>query len=204
MRLLSFAKDGGAHVGAVAPEGIVDFAAALHATNPEFRTATSLLGIIQSGLDIDAIGRTTIDRLRADGQLDEHLVREPKFLPPSIGPAENPVGALNYQEHIDETNPAFFNEPILFEKYASNLVGHEGEIELPPSPSASTRSTSWRLWLDAIAATSARTKHRTTYSATRSATTYPRGTASVSGSRWVNRIPTARSSRHSVRRVRGW
>ncbi len=34
MKLLSFAKDGGAHVGAVVPEGIVNLTAALQATNP--------------------------------------------------------------------------------------------------------------------------------------------------------------------------
>ena len=49
MKLLSFAKDGGAHVGAVVPEGIVDLTAALQATNPEIHAAGSLLGIIQSG-----------------------------------------------------------------------------------------------------------------------------------------------------------
>ena len=56
MKLLSFAKDGGAHVGAVVPEGIVDLTAALQATNPEIHAAGSLLGIIQSGLDIDTVG----------------------------------------------------------------------------------------------------------------------------------------------------
>ena len=42
--------------------------------------------------------------------------------------------ALNFQEHIDETNLKFFEEPIVFAKYPSNMVGHEGEIELPPFP----------------------------------------------------------------------
>ena len=134
MKLLSFAKDGGARVGAVVPEGIVDLTAALKATNPEIHAAGSLLGIVQSGLDIDTIGQASIDRLRADRQLDTQLVREPKFLPPVLAPPKILALALNYQEHIDETNLAFYNEPIVFEKYASNLVPHEGEIELPPFP----------------------------------------------------------------------
>jgi 2-keto-4-pentenoate hydratase/2-oxohepta-3-ene-1,7-dioic acid hydratase in catechol pathway len=134
MKLLSFAKDGGAHVGAVVPEGIVDLTTALQATNPEIHAAGSLLGIIQSGLDIDTIGQASIARLRSDKQLDRHLVREPKFLPPVLASPKILALALNYQEHIDETNLAFFNEPIVFEKYASNLVPHEGEIELPPFP----------------------------------------------------------------------
>ena len=61
-------------------------------------------------------------------------MREPKFLPPVLAPPKILALALNYQEHIDETNLAFYNEPIVFEKYASNLVPHEGEIELPPFP----------------------------------------------------------------------
>jgi 2,4-didehydro-3-deoxy-L-rhamnonate hydrolase len=134
MKLLSFAKDGGAHVGAVAPEGIVDLTAALQVTNPEIHAAGSLLAIIQSGLDIDTIGQASIARLRSDKQLDRHLVRDPKFLPPVLAPPKILALALNYQEHIDETNLAFYNEPIVFEKYASNLVPHEGEIELPPFP----------------------------------------------------------------------
>jgi 2-keto-4-pentenoate hydratase/2-oxohepta-3-ene-1,7-dioic acid hydratase in catechol pathway len=134
MKLLSFAKDGGAQVGAVVPEGIVDLTAALQATNPEIHAASSLLGIIQSGLDIDTIGQASIARLRSDKQLYRHLVHEPKFLPPVLAPSKILALALNYQEHIDETNLAFFNEPIVFEKYASNLVPHEGEIELPPFP----------------------------------------------------------------------
>jgi len=134
MKLLSFAKDGGAHVGAVVAEGIVDLTAALQATNPEIHAAGSLLGIIQSGLDIDTVGQASIARLRSDNQLDRHLVREPKFLPPVLAPPKILALALNYQEHIDETNLAFYNEPIIFEKYASNLVPHEGEIELPPFP----------------------------------------------------------------------
>jgi 2-keto-4-pentenoate hydratase/2-oxohepta-3-ene-1,7-dioic acid hydratase in catechol pathway len=134
MKLLSFAKDGGAHVGAAVPEGIVDLTAALQATNPDIRAAGSLLGIIQSGLAIDTIGQASIDRLRANRQLDTYLVREAKFLPPVLAPPKILALALNYQEHIDETNLAFYNEPIVFEKYASNLVPHEGEIELPPFP----------------------------------------------------------------------
>jgi len=134
MKLLSFAKNGGAHVGAVVPEGIVDLTAALNATNPDLRAASSLLAIIQSGVDIDSLGEASINALRSKGELARHLVRDPKFLPPVPAPPKILALALNYQEHIDETNLTFFNEPIVFEKYTSNLVPHEGEIELPPFP----------------------------------------------------------------------
>ena len=133
MKLLSFSHEGGARVGAVVPEGIVDLTAALRATHPDLR-AESLLAIIQSGVDIDSIGEASIMALRGSGKLAGHLVREPKFLPPVLQPPKILALALNYQEHIDETNLSFYNEPIIFEKYSSNLLPHDGEIELPPFP----------------------------------------------------------------------
>jgi 2-keto-4-pentenoate hydratase/2-oxohepta-3-ene-1,7-dioic acid hydratase in catechol pathway len=134
MKLLSFAHEGGARVGAVVPEGIVDLTAALRATNPDLTQAESLLAIIQSGVDIDRIGEASLSALRGSGKLADHLVREPKFLPPVLQPPKILALALNYQEHIDETNLSFYNEPIIFEKYSSNLLPHDGEIELPPFP----------------------------------------------------------------------
>jgi 2,4-didehydro-3-deoxy-L-rhamnonate hydrolase len=133
MKLLSFAYEGSARVGAVAPEGIVDLTGALRVTNPDLR-AESLLAIIQSGIDIDSIGEASIASLRGSGKLAGHLVSDPKFLPPVLQPPKILALALNYQEHIDETNLSFYNEPIIFEKYSSNLVAHDGEIELPPFP----------------------------------------------------------------------
>ena len=117
-------------------------------------------------VDIDTIGQASIARLRSDKQLDRHLVREPKFLPPVWAPPKILALALNYQEHIDETNLAFYNEPIVFEKYASNLVPHEGEIELPPFHSTSMSRWSWRSWSDATAVISGRTRRPTTSLAT--------------------------------------
>src|SRR5262249_16504228 len=104
MKLLSFAHNGGAHVGAVVPEGIVDLTAALNAANPDLRAAGSLLGIIQSGVDIDRVGEASIASLRGSGRLAGYLVRDPKFLPPVLQPPKILALALNYQEHIDETN----------------------------------------------------------------------------------------------------
>jgi 2-keto-4-pentenoate hydratase/2-oxohepta-3-ene-1,7-dioic acid hydratase in catechol pathway len=132
MKLLTFEKDGAASVGAAVAEGIVDLTAALRATNPDV-DASSLLAIIQSGIDIDTVGEKCLAQLRASG-LQKYLVASPKYLPPVTRPPKILALALNYQEHIDETNLHFYNEPIIFEKYASNMVGHEGEIELPPFP----------------------------------------------------------------------
>jgi len=134
MKLLSFETGAGPHVGVALAEGIVDLTRALAETHPELREGGSLLAIIQSGLDIDTIGEECIARLRGAGRLDPSGAATVKFLPPVLRPSKILALALNYQEHIDESKLSFYNEPIIFEKYPSNMIGHGDEIELPPFP----------------------------------------------------------------------
>jgi 2,4-diketo-3-deoxy-L-fuconate hydrolase len=134
MKLLSFKTDGAVHVGAAVAEGIVDLTRALNTTHPDMREAGSLLAIIEAGIDIDTIGEASLGRLRGDGSLAKYLVASPHWLPPLVRPPKILALALNYQAHIDETNLNFYDEPIIFTKYSSNLVGHEANIELPPFP----------------------------------------------------------------------
>ena len=134
MKLLSFAKNGGAVVGAQIAEGVVDLTAALRTTHPNLEHVDSLLHIIQAGLDIDRFGEESLGELRSSKRLARFIVEKPKFLPPVTQPPKFLALALNYQEHIDETNLKFFEEPIVFAKYPSNMVGHDDDIELPPFP----------------------------------------------------------------------
>jgi 2-keto-4-pentenoate hydratase/2-oxohepta-3-ene-1,7-dioic acid hydratase in catechol pathway len=134
MKLLSFQTDQAAHVGAAVAEGIVDLTRALSTTHPDVQCADSLLAIIESGIDIDDIGDTSITRLRTGGRLAEYIVSDPQWLPPIIRPPKILALALNYREHIQESNLSFYDEPIIFAKYACNLVPHGGEIMLPPFP----------------------------------------------------------------------
>jgi 2,4-diketo-3-deoxy-L-fuconate hydrolase len=134
MKLLTFDADGTAHVGAAIAEGIVDLTVALRRTHPQLAGAETMLSIIRSGLDIDAVGGESIDTLRSAGTLGEFIVAAPRYLPPILDPPKILALALNYQAHIDETNLHFYDEPIIFTKYASNLVAHGGAIELPPFP----------------------------------------------------------------------
>jgi 2-keto-4-pentenoate hydratase/2-oxohepta-3-ene-1,7-dioic acid hydratase in catechol pathway len=88
--------------------------------------------LIEAGHDLDAIGATCLASLREKRQIDRFLVPNPTYLPPIPRPPKILALALNYQAHIDETSLSFFNEPIIFAKYSSNLVGHDADIELPP------------------------------------------------------------------------
>ena len=134
MKLLSFQSDTEVHVGAALADGIVDLTRALHTTHPDIGFADSLLAIIQAGIDIDSVGGESITQLRSAGMLAGYLAANPKWLPPILRPPKILALALNYREHIEESKLSFFDEPIIFAKYASNLVAHEGEIELPPFP----------------------------------------------------------------------
>jgi 2-keto-4-pentenoate hydratase/2-oxohepta-3-ene-1,7-dioic acid hydratase in catechol pathway len=134
MKLLTFAVPNGAHVGAVAPEGIIDLTRALAVTHPAVEARESVLAIIRAGIDIDAIAADCLGQLRKEGRLATYVAEAPTYLPPILSPPKILALALNYQAHIDETNLDFYNEPIVFEKYPSTMVGHDGEIELPPFP----------------------------------------------------------------------
>jgi len=134
VKLLTFEKNGQQSVGAGVGEGIVDLARALKTTHPHVSEAGSLLSIIRSGMDIDAIGEESLSRLRKSGDLGRYLVNDFKWCPPVLRPPKILALALNFQEHIDETRLAFYNEPIVFAKYAANMLPHEGEIVIPPFP----------------------------------------------------------------------
>jgi 2,4-didehydro-3-deoxy-L-rhamnonate hydrolase len=115
-------------------EGVIDLGAALRTTHPNIKTAHSVLQIIQSGLDIDRYGDESINELRSTARLARFVIANPRYLPPVTQPPKILALALNFQEHIDETNLKFYEEPIVFAKYPSNMIGHEAEIELPPFP----------------------------------------------------------------------
>ena len=134
MKLLTFQSPTAPHVGAVVKEGIVDLTRALKVTHPAVKCGDSMLAIVRSGIDIDRVATDCVDQLREEGRLKTYLVENPKYLPPLLQPPKILALALNYPSHIQETHLDFFNEPIVFEKYPSTMVGHEDEIELPPFP----------------------------------------------------------------------
>jgi len=134
MKLLSFGSETGVRIGVAEPEGIIDLTAALGSTHPQLSHMDSMLNLIESGIDIDTIGAESLRELRQSGSFTNYLVADPVWLPPIPRPPKILALALNYQEHIDETKLTFLDEPIIFTKYSSNLIGHEADIELPPFP----------------------------------------------------------------------
>jgi 2-keto-4-pentenoate hydratase/2-oxohepta-3-ene-1,7-dioic acid hydratase in catechol pathway len=134
MKLMTFEEDGKQGVGVSAAEGVVNLTTALAETHPDIEDTESVLSIIRSGLDVDAAGEESLAKLRSAGTLSKHLVSGFKWLPPVMRPPKILALALNFQEHIDETSLDFFNEPIVFAKYPSNMIADGEEIVLPPFP----------------------------------------------------------------------
>jgi len=54
-----------------------------------------------------------------------------RFLPPIPDPRKIVCIGLNYRDHAAESGAPIPRDPILFSKYATALVGHEGAIVLP-------------------------------------------------------------------------
>ena len=135
MKLLSFKTDGSVHVGAAVAEGHRRPDA--RRSPPLIRACARRARCLRSSrlASISTpIGAACLDKLRADGTFAQYLVAKPHWLPPLPRPHKILALALNYQAHIDETNLNFYNEPIVFTKYSSNLIAHEADIELPPFP----------------------------------------------------------------------
>jgi 2-keto-4-pentenoate hydratase/2-oxohepta-3-ene-1,7-dioic acid hydratase in catechol pathway len=57
------------------------------------------------------------------------------FLPPIPDPPKIVCLGLNYRDHAAESGMPIPEEPVLFSKYATTLVGHGGEIVLPQESS---------------------------------------------------------------------
>jgi 2-keto-4-pentenoate hydratase/2-oxohepta-3-ene-1,7-dioic acid hydratase in catechol pathway len=60
-----------------------------------------------------------------------HEIESPRFLPPIVHPRKVICIGLNYRDHAIESGASIPTEPVVFNKFPSALIGHEGTIELP-------------------------------------------------------------------------
>ena len=208
MKLLTFERKGGPRVGAKhrRRHRRSDRRARRNPSRGEERRPRCSTSSAR-GIDIDAIGGPAIARATeaASGELEASSSSpNPKFLPPILRPSKILALALNFREHIDETNLKFYDEPIVFTKYTSNMIGHDGEIELPPFPQKVDEEHELALVVGPRLPPHPPARRRpTTFSATRSATTSRRATASASAARWASLTTMPRTSPPSARWARG-
>ncbi|MDR2254427.1 MAG: fumarylacetoacetate hydrolase family protein [Arthrobacter sp.] len=111
MKLVSYEYDGARHVG-------------------ELR-GTTLLPLV----GIAAIDADTPTALLAAAQRDAAAaveLSEATLLPASASPRKIFCVGLNYKAHVEETGRDLPSYPVLFPKFASNLLPADGTILLPP------------------------------------------------------------------------
>lgn len=115
MRYASYTDAAGPHVGVVDGDSIIPLR------------------------DVDRIGgRWNTDTLKAAEQLTSQTLglTAAQLLPASSQPGKILCVGLNYSDHIQETGRETPTYPVLFPKYASNLIAAREDIALPPESAA--------------------------------------------------------------------
>lgn len=98
------------------------------------------LGVIEGdhivpleGIDLLDRSCTTDDLLAAAPLQDERrLLSECELVAASPAAGKVLCVGLNFKAHVDETGRDLPTYPVLFPKYASNLIGPDADIQLPP------------------------------------------------------------------------
>src|SRR5437868_9319086 len=98
----------------------------VHATDPN--VPPSVRQILEGGTELLAAAEQAAQRPDAI----EYEAAKVKFHAPVHDPRKIVCIGLNYKDHAAESGAAIPNEPILFNKYATALIGHGAPIVLPP------------------------------------------------------------------------
>ncbi|WP_121612403.1 fumarylacetoacetate hydrolase family protein [Mesobacillus foraminis] len=131
MKFLTFNKEGKQTLGVKMDNRIVDLEAAL-AERPNDRIPTTIMDVIAGGEDAvnaidDYIRNLSIEADSSFLKNEEEI----KWAPCVTQPNKIICVGLNYRKHADETNAAYPEVPILFNKFNNTLTGHNCEIAVP-------------------------------------------------------------------------
>ncbi|GIO23460.1 fumarylacetoacetate hydrolase family protein [Oceanobacillus sp. J11TS1] len=131
MKLVTFIKDKNLSLGVKVEDGIIDIASAL-ATNSMPNVPTDVMDVIYGGDETISILKDYINTLDTSSNLSYMLHdKELKWGPCVTDPSKIICIGLNYRKHADETNAAYPETPILFNKYNNTLTGHLCDIKVP-------------------------------------------------------------------------
>jgi acylpyruvate hydrolase len=100
---------------------------------------SEFVGIVEGETYVPLRGIRRIDRKTGTDALENAVpdesgrvrISETELLPASWVPSKVFCVGLNYNEHIAETKRELPTYPVLFPKYASNLIGADDQIEVP-------------------------------------------------------------------------
>ncbi len=76
--------------------------------------------------------KSALERAAGDANAQRVPTGEVKFLPPVPDPRKIICLGLNYKDHAAEGGVPVPRDPVLFNKFATALIGHEAAIVLPP------------------------------------------------------------------------
>ena len=103
-----------------------------------------------------ALGKASLDRLRAVDTASLPLVPSDTRLGPCVGATRNFVAiGLNYADHAAETGSEIPSEPIVFNKAPSCICGPEDDLILPKA----SAKTDWEVELAVVIGTTASYVH---------------------------------------------
>ncbi|WP_340371427.1 fumarylacetoacetate hydrolase family protein [Peribacillus sp. FSL E2-0218] len=131
MKLLTFKKNGKQSLGVKVDKGIVDVVSALSVIGGE-SVPTNIMEVIEGGQTaLAALGRlvTNPDVYNAETYVLNE--KDIEWEPCVTQPNKIICVGLNYRKHADETNAAYPEVPILFNKFNNTLTGHQCEIAVP-------------------------------------------------------------------------
>ncbi|GGB53062.1 hypothetical protein GCM10011409_33290 [Lentibacillus populi] len=131
MKLVTFMKDNSPSLGVKVEEGIIDVASALSSL-PMQHVPTEVMDVINGGYKTLSVLRNYISTL--DTSSDSSYVLNDKELdwgPCVTNPSKIICIGLNYRKHAEETNAAYPETPILFNKYNNTLTGNFCDIAVP-------------------------------------------------------------------------
>jgi 2-keto-4-pentenoate hydratase/2-oxohepta-3-ene-1,7-dioic acid hydratase in catechol pathway len=125
MRLVTFDRNGSPRLGAVrgsspAEWQLVDLCA------HDKSLPTTLKGLLESG------EKAMEQAARAVRSAESIPLGDVRLLPPVVDPQKIICVGLNYADHAAETGATVGDEPVIFCKFPTTLIGQEEPIQLPP------------------------------------------------------------------------
>ena len=119
--------------GALFPDDLVDVIAAWDAVGPAVLDCLAFLPKTAAELRRFDEAEQAAGRPRVAFSLDEVT-----FAPPLVRPGKVLGIGLNYKDHAAETGRPLPKAPMFFNKFATSLVGHEGNI-VHPGPAVTSQ-----------------------------------------------------------------
>ncbi|MFJ7648795.1 fumarylacetoacetate hydrolase family protein [Lysinibacillus sp. NPDC097279] len=130
MKLLTFEKQGDYQLGVQTKQGIIDIAASMD-KNSNFNNLPDLASLFSCNKKEIAKLQNFIQAIEVEESAVFIEDSQISWGPCVTKPHKIICVGLNYRKHADETNAAYPEVPILFNKFDNTLTGHQSAIPIP-------------------------------------------------------------------------